>query len=102
MEGYVKISGPDPINQSKALSNLIHNLKTRTSGNNFMPRIDSNDNRAATDSCYETSYVQLGPLGDKMVITVDLSKTFFVHAVLVVQDLFRYFAFSKDQPEKWL
>lgn len=87
-EGLTTISAPDPKTAQWKASNLIYHLASRTSGNSFLPLIDKASNRASYESCYKTSHVELGPLGDKMVITINLSKPFFIHSLLVVQDLF--------------
>ena len=45
-------------------------------------------NRAAHESCYKTSDVELGPLGDMLEISINLGKTYMMHCFLMVQDVF--------------
>lgn len=84
LEGIATISAPTPKSTQYKATNLITHLDSRTSGNGLSPLIDQASNRAPYDSCYRTTEVQLGPLGHKMIITIDLGKPHLVHALLVV------------------
>ena len=83
-EGLVLISAPSPKQTKWAATNLITNLSSRTSGNNYPPLLDSSGNTASYESCFKTTSNQLSGFGDKMVITVDLSQEVFVHSILAV------------------
>ena len=74
---------------------MIENLGTRTSGNNLAPLIDASSNTASFESCFKTSHAQLSALGNKLTITVNLTKEMFVHAILLVQDV--YFGHKPSQ-----
>ena len=84
----VSISAPDPSNNFFPATNLITNLVSRTSGNNLKPMINSLGNRATYESCYKTSYVQLEPLDNKLEITINFGAPYFMHCILMVQDVF--------------
>ena len=64
LEGEATISAPTPKDPQWAATNLITNLENRTSGNNIKPLIDWESNEASYESCYKTTNVELGPLGD--------------------------------------
>ena len=84
----VTISAPVPTDANWAATNLITNFTSRTAGNNDNPLIDWAGNKATWNSCFKTGAAQLSVEGNKLVINVDLKKSYFQHAVLVVQDLF--------------
>ena len=83
-EGTVTISAPAPSDSRWAATNLITHLDNRSSGTRLRPYIDWSKNSATYDSCYKTTNAQLGPEGDTMVVSINLGKPVFVHAVLVV------------------
>ena len=83
----VTISAPAARKQKFAAQNLIENLGARTSGNTRMAIIDADDNRATYESCYSVRHGELSSLGNLMEMTFNLGKSYFVHSVLVVQDL---------------
>lgn len=87
-EKIIKISAPTAKSNDFEATNLITHLDSRTSGNNLKPQLDQIGTRATYNSCYKTTEVQLGPLGNKMIITINLGKPFLVHAMLVIQDLY--------------
>ena len=88
LDTILKISAPEPSEAQYAITNLITHLDSRTSGDGYKPLLDQLSNLATYDSCYRTTNVQLEPLGDKMIIKIDLRKPYFVHAMLIIQDLF--------------
>ena len=74
---------------------MITNYGSRTSGNNYTPIIDWSGNAASFESCFKTSNTQLSVDGDRLVITIDLTQEMFVHAILLVQDVYNG-AFPSD------
>ena len=82
------ISAPDPKEDKYKANEIIDNLTRRSSGNNLKALETWAGKRSEFESCFKTTDVQLGPIGHKMVITIDLGKILFVHCLLVVQDLF--------------
>ena len=87
--GLVTINAPVPKDSKWAAENLIENLSFRTSGDGYKPLIDI-DNRASFESCYKTTQDELSAHGNMMIITLDLQNPMFVHAVLIIQDLFSH------------
>ena len=87
-QGNVTVSAPAPKAPEFAATNLITNLDSRSSGNNLKPLIDLSGNRAAYQPCFKTTHVELGPEGHIQILGFDLSETVFMHAILLVQDLF--------------
>ena len=86
------VQAPAPISQDFSVDNLLKNFGTRTSGNDRWPIIDAEGNASSSiRSCYKTASEQI--LKDQdgvdlLVITIDLKATYFIHAVLLVQDVF--------------
>jgi len=85
----VTVSAPAPSDSKWSATNLITNLDIRSGGNNRNPLISPNTTSSTIESCFKTGPAQLSVLGDKMTYTVDLGSEFFVHAILVVQDMFQ-------------
>lgn len=70
----------------KSSSNLVTNLSTRSSRQDYRPLVDNVGNRASFETCFVTTETQLAPEGDMLVLGFDLRKSMMVHAVLVMQD----------------
>ena len=83
--------------------NLIYNLYNRSGRIEWRPLKNLASDEAEYHSCYATNNSRLMPLGNKMVVTINLSKPLFVHCVLVVQDLFGATNYeNQGNRRKWL
>ena len=65
------------------LKNLITNLDSRSSSNAIKPRIKNG--WATHDSCFRIDYSMVE--NNKIAFTIDLKDTFFIHAILLVEDI---------------
>ena len=92
--GEVSISEESPSLPGNDAINLITNLSSRSSGNNQNAIIDTSGTRAGYESCYKTTSVELGPEGDKLIITINLGRIAFVHSLIAVQDLYNGYALT--------
>ena len=86
-----------------AATNIISNLNSRTMGNDKKPLLDADSTLASYESCYRTTDKELIFNMHKMEVTVNLGKSFMVHAIVFVQDLKNGIEPS-DQPDsnQWL
>ena len=67
--------------------NLIQNLEVRSAGNGFKPFSDDT-NQVSYESCFKTTDVELASNNHQLVLGVDLGRSYFMHAILIVQDYF--------------
>ena len=81
--GATVLSAPEPTSPAKSAQNLVENLDTRSSRNDYNPIIDSDGTRATFESCLVTTDTQIGPEGDIFELAIDLGKQMMVNAILV-------------------
>ena len=82
-----------PKDPQYAVTNLILNLQSRSSGNNLYPLIaDSGgvgvSKSASYRSCYKTTNNELSLLANKLKIDFDLGESLFQHCIVLIQDLY--------------
>ena len=63
--------------------NLIQNLETRSSGNNYYPK-NSLGNLVTYESCFKTTQNELAANDHQLVLGLDFGRSFFQHAILIV------------------
>ena len=92
--GTTTVTAPDPKHADYAVTNLISNLRSRSSGNDLsplkapaMPSVMIGET-ASYRSCYKTTDAQLAALDHKLKIEFDLGDSFFQHCVVLIQDLY--------------
>ena len=81
---------PQPSPRDYGADNLVKNLSVRSSGTLYKAVLFNNltvYQQVEYETCYKTTSDVLGDLGNIMEVTFDLGETFFVHAILIVQDL---------------
>ena len=89
LEGTVTaLESPPPISAEFSVQNLLTNFKNRSSGNGYKPRINSNGDAASYESCYKVNHDSIGNSSTRVTLTFDLSDSYFVHAVLKVDDIY--------------
>lgn len=67
--------------------NLINNLSVRSSGDSYKP-YDSTGTQVTYESCFITTENELGANGHQLMLGVDFGKSFLMHAILMVQDVY--------------
>ena len=95
LSGTVTVTGPTPISASYPVTNLINYLDKRPCGNNRFPIIDAYGNKESYQTCYKTSNAELSTLNDTLVISFNLGSTYFLHAILIVADVY-----AEDEPSE--
>ena len=88
LEGNTAVTATPPIDASVSADNLIQNLGRRGSSSTQAALIQHSTPYFQTqETCYKTNNSKAAPYGHIVTIRFDLGRSFFQHAILIVEDL---------------